>query len=270
MVLQGEDGINTRFVCGYNPCPSEKKATKSSYQQHRRYFIRKEKDRTCPRKRFRQDLIRQLVQLRKEGNRLVVCLDANGDIYKKKLGKDLVKTGELEMVEVVGNFTGQKVGPTFFRGKDPIDGVWATPDVVITGACVMPVGYGVGDHRMFVIDFFTSSLIGCNPPKIVRAAARTLNTMIPGVEAKYVNMLEALMEHHKIVHKVQRLLGDGLSEVELKRGLDALDVEMRQYMYAAEKKCRRVESGRIPFSPEASKWIRKAQVYRSLLRLLLD
>ena len=50
-----------------------------------------------------------------------------------------MRTSELEMVEVVGNFTGQKVGPIFFRGKDPIDGVWATPDVVITEAYVMPV-----------------------------------------------------------------------------------------------------------------------------------
>ena len=40
----------------------------------------------------------------------------------KKLGRDLVMTSELEMVEVVGNFTGQKVGPIFFRGQDPIDG----------------------------------------------------------------------------------------------------------------------------------------------------
>ena len=38
-------------------------------------------------------------------------------------------------------------------------------------------------------------------------------------------------------------------------------------MHKAEKKCRRIKSGRIPFSPEASKWIRRAQVYRSLLRL---
>ena len=64
----------------------------------------------------------------------------------------------------------------------------------------MPVGYGVGDHRMFVIDLLTSSLIGCNPPKIVRAAARRLNTVIPGVEDKYVTMLEDLMEHHRLVH----------------------------------------------------------------------
>ena len=131
----------------------------------------------------------------------------------------------------------------------------------------MPVGYGVGDHRMFVIDFLTSSLIGCNPPKIVRAAARGLNTMILSVEDEYVNMLETMMEHHRLIHKVQRLIGDGLSEGELKKDLDALDAEMMQCMHAAEKECRRVKSGRIPFSPEASKWTRRAQVYRSLLRL---
>ncbi len=37
-------------------------------------------------------------------------------------------------------------------------------------------------------------------------------------------------------------------------------------MLNAEKKCRRIKSGRIPFSPEAALWIRWTQVYRSLLR----
>ena len=43
----------------------------------------------------------------------------------------------------------------------------------------MPAGYGIGDHCLFVLDFLTSSLIGHEPPKIVRAAARRLNTNIP-------------------------------------------------------------------------------------------
>ena len=37
-------------------------------------------------------------------------------------------------------------------------------------------------------------------------------------------------------------------------------------MKHAEKKCRRLKSGRIPFSLEALLWIRQCQVYRSLLR----
>jgi hypothetical protein len=38
------------------------------------------------------------------------------------------------------------------------------------------------------------------------------------------------------------------------------------YMKHAEKKCCRLKSGHIPFSPEASLWIRQSQVYRLLLR----
>ena len=89
MVLRGSDRVTTRFVCGYNPCHSAKKATRSSYQQQRRYFITQEKDRTCPRKRFRNDLVNQLVLWRKQSDRLIVCMDVNEDIYLKSTGKAL-------------------------------------------------------------------------------------------------------------------------------------------------------------------------------------
>ena len=100
------------------------------------------------------DLVKQLTQWRKQGDRLIGCIDANEHIYKKSMGKSLTDSQGLAMKEVVGSFTNEPLGATFFRGTKPIDGVWATSDIVVTGACVMPVGYGVGDHRMFVVDFF--------------------------------------------------------------------------------------------------------------------
>jgi len=42
----------------------------------------------------------------------------------------------------------------------------------------MPVSFGIGDHRMFVVDFTMTSMIELDPPKIVRPAARRLNTGI--------------------------------------------------------------------------------------------
>ncbi len=80
-------------------------------------------------------------------------MDANEDIYKKLIGKLLTTKDGLNMLEVVGNFTGKKIGPMFFQGSKPIDGIWATPDVVVTHACVMPAGYGIGSHPLFVVDF---------------------------------------------------------------------------------------------------------------------
>ena len=46
----------------------------------------------------------------------------------------------LAMSDVVEDFTGKKVGDTYFRGLTPIDRVWETSDVTVVGACVISVG----------------------------------------------------------------------------------------------------------------------------------
>ncbi len=59
-----------------------------------------------------------------------------------------------------------------------------------------------------------------------------------------------------------------LPQEEKKRHLNRFDLESKNYMKNSKKRCRKIKSGKIPFSPEAAKWIRKAQVYRSLLRFV--
>ena len=73
-------------------------------------------------------------------------MDANEDIYKKSLGKYITASYGMNTNEVVGTFTGKKIGGTFFRGSKPIDTVWATPVIVVVGACVMPEGYVVVNY----------------------------------------------------------------------------------------------------------------------------
>ncbi len=80
-------------------------------------------------------------------------MDANENIYKKLIGWALTDKKGLCMVEVIGEFTGQTIGPTFFRGSSLINRIWATADLNVTHACVMPAGYGIGDHHMFVFNF---------------------------------------------------------------------------------------------------------------------
>ncbi len=93
-------------------------------------------------------------------------MDGNEDIYKKLIGKTLMDTEGLNMVEAIRKFTGKKIGPTFFRGSKLIDRIWTTADVVVMHACVMPAGFGMGDHHLFVLDMQTSSLIGKEPLKV--------------------------------------------------------------------------------------------------------
>ncbi len=101
----------------------------------------------------------QLKKWRAEGDWIVVCVDGNKDIYRKSIGKALMDQDRLNMSEVVGDFTGKKLGATYFRETKPIDGIWASKDINIMHACVMPTRYGVGDHRMFVVDMQEESHI---------------------------------------------------------------------------------------------------------------
>jgi hypothetical protein len=168
----------------------------------------------------------------------------------------------LRMSEVVGDFTGKKIGPTFFRGSKPIDGIWATPDIAIAHACIMPAGFGVGDHRLFVVDFQEESLVGTAP-----FASRRLNTKASsGATQKYLRHLEEQLSRHRLIERLGQLHTTCTSRRSFQRGLDKLDRQSREIMLNAEKKCWRIKSGLIPFSPEAALWIRRTQVYRSLLR----
>ena len=83
----------------------------------------------------------------------------------------LTNTKGLGMIEAVGQYTGKKIGPTYFWGQLLIDGMWTSPDVTIPNACIMPAGYGIGDHRLFIVDIQTSSLVGMGPPRERRAAS---------------------------------------------------------------------------------------------------
>jgi hypothetical protein len=117
MVFRGENGLVTRVVTCYNLCYNTNKGSRNSYQQHRRYFVTKEKDDTCPQKQFLSDLKKQLEARMENGQRLIVCMDANEDNYQKQIGQDS------ELKEVVGEFTGEKLGEIYFRGSNPFDSV---------------------------------------------------------------------------------------------------------------------------------------------------
>jgi hypothetical protein len=190
MKFTGGDGVVTRVICRYSPCSNKKKDSGTVYQQHRRHLINKLNVLTCPREWFCKDLLQQMNQWRAAGKRLVLCLDANENIYRAKLGWQLTDLHGLGMKEVVGEFLVRQLGATFFRGSEPINAIWATSNLEVAHGCIMPVGYGVGDHHLFVVDFSTASMIGMCPPKIIRPALRRLNTKIPGCALQYNQALQ--------------------------------------------------------------------------------
>ena len=78
---------------------------------------------------------------------------------------------------------------------------------------------------------------------------------------------EESLQRHKILEQIGKIhVKYKKPGKKLRRALAKLNKETEQLMRNAEKKCRRIKLGRIPFSPEAVLWITWIQVYRSLLR----
>jgi hypothetical protein len=264
MRFVGDDRIVTRIICGYSPCANKKKDSGTVYQQHHRHLINKLKDDSCSHVCFRNDLLRQMKKWRTDGEQLILCLDANENIYRGELGRRLTELDGLGTKEVVGDFTARQLGATYFRGSKPIEGVWATGDITVTNVCMMPVGFGVGDHRLFAVDFATTTLVGSGLTAVVRPALRCLNTRISGCADRYNRSLRRNTLCHRLLDRMVEAASSGDSKDVQAKKLNKLDQEA--YMKHAEKKCRRLKSGRIPFSSEALLWIRQCQVYQSLLR----
>jgi hypothetical protein len=239
----------------------------TSYQQQKRYLQLHKKDAdSCPQTKFREDLIQALNTWRAAGDRLIVCLDANEHVYRKSIGKALTAADGLAMKEVVGTFTGQQIGATFFRGSTPIDAIWATLDITVCNAVIMPTGYGIGDHRLFVIDFLARDVIGTMAQRAVRLPSRWLNTTIPKAAERYAKILEEKVIQHRLIERVGKVYSDNLPREETQQKMKPIDEELGNYMTHASNNCRKIKSGVIPFSPESVIWIERAQIYRSLLR----
>jgi hypothetical protein len=79
-------------------------------------------------------------------------MDHNEHVINGPIGKELGDKDALDLQEAVVQHTGQSSGATFFRGSRPIDGMWVSSNLYISNACVMPLGYSVGNYRAFILD----------------------------------------------------------------------------------------------------------------------
>ena len=105
---------------------------------------------------------------------------------------------QLELRETTLANIGTELTATYFRGTRPIDAIWTMPDIEVTNICAMPFGYGVGDHRAFILDVMTRSMVSHNLQPVKRPTARRLNTQIPRCSKQYNTILEQQFVHQII------------------------------------------------------------------------
>jgi hypothetical protein len=101
--------------------------------------------------------------------------------------------------------------------------------------------------------------------KIVRPASQRLNSQLPGYSKVYIDSLKSNIIQHHLLKRLYNTHTGGYSTEETARKVSIINEGGKAYMRCAEKICRKIKCCWIPFSPEASIWIRCIQVYYSLI-----
>ncbi len=152
------------------------------------------------------------------------------------------------MREMVGDFTQQPVGPTYFQGSRPIDGVWVTLNTTVCNTAIMPAGYGIGDCTIYLSsNSLRQTWLGYHIQ-----GSWWLSRKIPRVAAEYVRILEDKVICHRLIKRMGAAHRKSRSKALATARFNCLDRELGQCMRHAEMKCQKIKSGWIPFSPKAS------------------
>ncbi len=166
-------------------------------------------------------------------------MDHNKRVTNGAIGKALADRDGMDLQEVILHHTGRSPGATFFRGSKPIDGLWISSNIDVSNDCVMPFGYGVGDHHAFILNIPIESLVGVDPVKIVRPASRQLNSRLPGCSKAYCDSLKNNIIRHRLQERLHDAHTGGYSTENTARRVIIIDDKGKAYMHCAEKICQK-------------------------------
>jgi hypothetical protein len=89
------------------------------------------------------------------------------------------------------------------------------------------------------------------------------------VVKKYTKNLEENLRRHRLIEKMGEAHSGSTDREGVRSKIEKVDESSMQFMKHAKKNCRKLKSGRISFSPESVIWIKREQIYKSLLEYQL-
>jgi len=249
--FRGSQGTFFRVVCGYCPCPSRKGAT-TVWSQHQNYLLTQNCTKN-PRTAFKDDLLAEIIKWKKAKDQIILLIDWNEDVRGPALATWLRKAG---MRDIILEQHGTDAPPTVDKDTStyPIDGIFATEGLSASRSGYMPFGEKLykADHRVLWVDLTFHTAFGHDLLPIPSAAARRLKLHCPDTKGRFIRTYRKEVSRHNLPDRMLRLeqvmtsppSKEHIDEFET---IDRLNVEAILY---ADKKCRKLRMGTIPFSPQ--------------------
>ena len=240
------DLTTTIFVCY---CPVRATSIGSAYSQQVIYMpenLDKIPDTKCPRQLFGSDLKGKNEEKLDLGHQVIDMGDFNSDY--KNLKKWM---GNLGLIDLMHEKHGP-CPPTHHRSKvDPIDCIFGSPSLSIARGGFLPFHKLISDHRGIWIDIPKFMVYGYKPPPPIFPSARRLKTTDPRIVNKYLSILHQELNKSDLFLRMQKIheYADNYNSQQILDEYEAIYASSMEAMKYAEKKCRKLHTGAISWSP---------------------
>ena len=272
ILFEGKHKHYTRVISAYVPCKSTTDRMQTVYNQQKRYFSAKG-ILECPRKLMHQHLVQNIKEWQRKGENIVLLIDSNENLARMGQLQSLL-TYECQLVDPIRSTYQKKdtmLPSTSLTGSNPIDAIFVSSQLRdITRGGWIKVEKSIGDHRALFIDIPIKTLLGEDPFTIHRNTARRLVCEQPKVVNKYNELLKCQLQQqhtYKKFEEFERLhQSNKMNEQSTINTLNKIDNSITNSILYAEKRCRKLKAGKVPYSPELNRVGKEINVWNNVLR----
>jgi hypothetical protein len=177
------------------------------------------------------------------------------------------KMRSLGLLDVCTQKHGPNAPSTYARGSTPIDAIFVSSTLLGSPCGYLPVSC---DHRILWIDIPFQTILGRDIPIAFIRPPQWLTQNDPRVVQKYITELTKLMKDSNFLPRLQALKNDICSyptatQLQLYNQLD--DIRLRS-IQIANKNCRHIKLGQVPYSPRLVMSWHKLKAWKLLLKKL--
>lgn len=180
VLIRGTEGITVRIITVYRPVKTA--GPTSAYHQQKKQLLEWDID-ECPRQQLLIDLKNEIAKWLILGDKIIVMGDFNEDVRGRAIHQFF---SQFHMHEVILHQHGNNAPNTYRDGRHPIDGIFATQNIIPVKSGYSPVFWGAdSDHRLIWADINLTELLGQDPPASWRPNIRRLKLEDPRIVLKY-------------------------------------------------------------------------------------
>ena len=259
--LKGKNNVRTTIITGYRPCRNMKDEN-STYNQQLRYLNKCQIDK-CPRELWLEEM-KELIQRKiQQQHQIILLADLNENVKGVHISNWAKEVG---IVEVVSQTTPLTV-PSTQKGSTPIDGIFLSHSLTRQQAGYFPFGIFQSDHRALWIDIDEAKIFGFKVPNDNPTILRRLQCQVPSVREAWKRHYKNFLVQHKLVSRQLRLEEEiqqlGMMTENLAKQYEKILQQRKEGMAYADKRCRPLFFGKIPYSPDFAKASDTIELWRA-------